>query len=113
MRGKGISYWLCQVLDLNHYFCPDQSPGIIRAAQQYGVSQRIMDLCTFDVTRNPWRCGGLFDAIITDPPCTYICLIESILYSLQLLDGVRAGAKRLGRKNPNWKPSEKFIANRL
>ncbi|KAH8982687.1 hypothetical protein EDB92DRAFT_1819775 [Lactarius akahatsu] len=40
-----------------------------------------LDLCTFDITRNPWRCGGLFDAIITDPPY-----------------GVRAGAKRLGRK---------------
>jgi len=55
--------------------------GILRAATQYGVRQRIMDLCTFDITRNPWRRGGLFDAIITDPPY-----------------GVRAGAKRLGRK---------------
>ncbi|PFH46176.1 hypothetical protein AMATHDRAFT_77781 [Amanita thiersii Skay4041] len=56
-------------------------PGVIRAAKQYGVSQRIIDLCTFDVTHNPWRCGSLFDAIVTDPPY-----------------GVRAGAKRLGRK---------------
>ncbi|KAI0705097.1 tRNA guanosine-2'-O-methyltransferase [Cerioporus squamosus] len=56
-------------------------PGIIRAAAQYGVANRIMDLCTFDVTQNPWRCGELFDAIVTDPPY-----------------GVRAGAKRLGRK---------------
>ncbi|KAH9963840.1 tRNA guanosine-2'-O-methyltransferase [Russula dissimulans] len=56
-------------------------PGIVRAAAQYGVQHRILDLCTFDITRNPWRCGGLFDAIITDPPY-----------------GVRAGAKRLGRK---------------
>ncbi|KAH8994734.1 hypothetical protein EDB86DRAFT_3064674 [Lactarius hatsudake] len=31
--------------------------------------------------KRPWRCGGLFDMIITDPPY-----------------GVRAGAKRLGRK---------------
>ncbi|KAI0320790.1 tRNA guanosine-2'-O-methyltransferase [Amylostereum chailletii] len=59
----------------------ESRPGIIRAAAQYNVDQRIVDLCTFDVTRNPWRCGGLFDAIITDPPY-----------------GVRAGAKRLGRK---------------
>ncbi|KAL1942032.1 hypothetical protein VTO73DRAFT_6562 [Trametes versicolor] len=58
-------------------------PGIIRAAAQYGVASRIMDLGTFDVTQNPWRCGELFDAIITDPPY-----------------GVRAGAKRLGRRNP-------------
>ncbi|KAJ7462237.1 tRNA guanosine-2'-O-methyltransferase [Mycena galericulata] len=56
-------------------------PGVIRAAKQYGVADRILDLCTFDVTRNPWRCGNLFDTIVTDPPY-----------------GVRAGAKRLGRK---------------
>ncbi|KAF9227411.1 tRNA guanosine-2'-O-methyltransferase [Gyrodon lividus] len=60
-----------------------KTPGIMRAAAQYGVADRIMDLCTFDVTHNPWRCGGLFDAIVTDPPY-----------------GVRAGAKRLGRKKP-------------
>ncbi|KAI0302743.1 tRNA guanosine-2'-O-methyltransferase [Russula brevipes] len=59
----------------------DAQTGIMRAAAQYGVRQRILDLCTFDITHNPWRCGGLFDAIITDPPY-----------------GVRAGAKRLGRK---------------
>ncbi|KAF9070063.1 tRNA guanosine-2'-O-methyltransferase [Rhodocollybia butyracea] len=63
MRGKG------------------STPGIFRAASQYGVSSRIVDICTFDVTNNPWRCGELFDAIVTDPPY-----------------GVRAGAKRLGRK---------------
>ncbi|KAL4078428.1 S-adenosyl-L-methionine-dependent methyltransferase [Scleroderma yunnanense] len=58
-----------------------KTPGIIRAASQYGVASRIVDLCTFDITNNPWRIGGLFDAIVTDPPY-----------------GVRAGAKRLGRK---------------
>jgi len=63
MRGKG------------------NKPGVIRAAAQYGVASRVLDLCTFDVTRNPLRRGELFDAIITDPPY-----------------GVRAGAKRLGRK---------------
>ncbi|KAF8627791.1 hypothetical protein AX15_004218 [Amanita polypyramis BW_CC] len=56
-------------------------PGIIRAAAQYGTSSRVLDLCTFDVTQYPWRLGELFDAIVTDPPY-----------------GVRAGAKRLGRK---------------
>ncbi|KAJ3861827.1 hypothetical protein EV359DRAFT_83946 [Lentinula novae-zelandiae] len=53
------------------------TPSVFRAASQYGVTPRIIDICTFDVTNNPWRCGGLFDAIT---------------------DGVRAGAKRLGRK---------------
>ncbi|TFY66268.1 hypothetical protein EVG20_g4821 [Dentipellis fragilis] len=64
----------------------EQQPGIRRAAAQYGVEKRVIDLCTFDVTHNPWRCGGFFDAIITDPPY-----------------GVRAGAKRLGRKK-DWVP---------
>ncbi|KAF8348221.1 tRNA guanosine-2'-O-methyltransferase [Amanita rubescens] len=68
MRGKG------------------KPPGVIRAAIQYGISSRILDICTFDVTQSPWRLGELFDAIVTDPP------IETAL------DGVRAGAKRLGRK---------------
>ncbi|KAK2467888.1 hypothetical protein APHAL10511_000183 [Amanita phalloides] len=63
MRGKG------------------KPPGVIRAATQYEISSKILDLCTFDVTQNPWRLGELFDAIVTDPPY-----------------GVRAGAKRLGRK---------------
>ncbi|KAK7676869.1 hypothetical protein QCA50_020205 [Cerrena zonata] len=64
----------------------EEVPGIRRAAAQYEVADRIVDLSTFDVTQNPWRCGDLFDAIITDPPY-----------------GVRAGAKRLGRKKPTKK----------
>ncbi|KAG8902874.1 hypothetical protein FRB99_004002 [Tulasnella sp. 403] len=55
------------------------SLGVMRAASQYNVAQRILDCATFDITYNPWRTGGLFDAIITDPPY-----------------GVRAGAKRIG-----------------
>ncbi|EIN11648.1 RNA methylase [Punctularia strigosozonata HHB-11173 SS5] len=66
MRGKGAI---------------NQTTGIRRAAEQYGVSQRIMDLSTFDMTHHPWRKGSIFDAIVTDPPY-----------------GVRAGAKRLGRR---------------
>ncbi|CAE6483335.1 unnamed protein product [Rhizoctonia solani] len=62
--------------------CIDTTPGIQKAAAQYGVLPRILDLCTFDVTQGPLRRGGLFDAIVTDPPY-----------------GVRAGAKRLGRKD--------------
>jgi len=59
----------------------DSSSGIIRSANQYGVASRIVDLITMDVTQHPWRSGSLFDAIVTDPPY-----------------GIRAGAKRLGRK---------------
>ncbi|KAG6850972.1 hypothetical protein H0H93_005841 [Arthromyces matolae] len=74
MRGKG------------------KRPGILSAASQYGTESRILDLCTFDVTKNPWRCGGLFDAIVTDPPY-----------------GVRAGAKRLGRKKELSEEKQKLM----
>ncbi|KAI0730326.1 tRNA guanosine-2'-O-methyltransferase [Fomitopsis betulina] len=79
----------------------EKQPGIIRAAAQYGVARRIVDLCVFDVTRNPLRCGELFDAIITDPPY-----------------GVRAGAKRLGRKprsdhQPRTQPTQAFVSKRV
>lgn len=76
----------------------------MRAAAQYGVEKRIMDLCTFDVTHNPLRCGGFFDAIITDPPCKCASCVPMEDYMLIYrycgcnTDGVRAGAKRLGRK---------------
>jgi len=86
-------------------FTPEAQPGIMRAAAQYGVRQRILDLCTFDITQNPWRCGALFDAIITDPPCKLSSHLrkrnEHLIMSASDLfpvDGVRAGAKRLGRK---------------
>jgi len=75
-----------------------KTPGIIRAASQYGVVSRIMDLCTFDVTNNPWRIGGLFDAIVTDPPCNVIIMRLKRCDLYCSADGVRAGAKRLGRK---------------
>ena len=83
----------------------------MRAAAQYGVQQRIMDLCTFDVTRNPWRCGELFDAIITDPPCKRQTSVKFQLADA-IPDGVRAGAKRLGRKTPLARPSQQYVANR-
>jgi len=71
--------------------------GVIRAAAQYGVVSRILDLCTFDVTWNPWRCGELFDAIITDPPY-----------------GVRAGAKQLGRKKePSLEQQAAYLEHQI
>lgn len=88
---------------------PEKSPGVIRAATQYGTASRIIDLATFDVTHNPWRCGELFDSIVTDPPCTFFKLPSLyhlfMVVLLTLLDGVRAGAKRLGRKKelPDYK----------
>ncbi|RXK40763.1 hypothetical protein M231_02015 [Tremella mesenterica] len=61
--------------------------GILENADQYGLSDQILDLLTFDVTRAPLRRGGWVDAIITDPPY-----------------GVRAGAKRQGKRNPEKRP---------
>ena len=51
--------------------CLEKTPGVIRAATQYGVASRLVDLSVFDLTHHPWRCGDLFDAIVTDPPCAY------------------------------------------
>ncbi|KAJ2608780.1 hypothetical protein H4S08_004322 [Coemansia sp. RSA 1365] len=56
--------------------------GINANLKQYQLQDRVLDTVVFDVCHNPWRNGALFDAIVTDPPY-----------------GVRAGAKRLGRKN--------------
>lgn len=56
--------------------------GIVRSAEQYGVQHHLLDSLCFDVTQHPFRSGELFDAIVTDPPY-----------------GVRAGAKRIGRKD--------------
>lgn len=55
--------------------------NISSSAAQYGVLPQIVDTPMFDLTQHPFRTGELFDAIVTDPPY-----------------GVRAGAKRLGRK---------------
>jgi len=71
MRGKG------------------EIPGIYRAADQYGLRSLVMDCATFDVTRSPWRCGDIFDGIVTDPPY-----------------GVRAGAKRLGGRDETLPPRD-------
>ncbi|CEH15042.1 trna isopentenyltransferase [Ceraceosorus bombacis] len=59
--------------------------GIDAAAQQYGLAQNLVGLWTADITNSPLRKGigtGIFDAIVTDPPY-----------------GVRAGAKKLGRRD--------------
>ena len=76
-------------------------PGVMRSAKQYGVEAQFLDCLTFDVTRNPLRRGGWIDAIITDPPCK---LSTAKYIFADHLDGVRAGAKRLGKKETNKKP---------
>ncbi|CAO3586510.1 unnamed protein product [Absidia cylindrospora] len=54
--------------------------------EQYNLQGRVLDSLVFDVTKNPWQCDNWLDAIVTAPY------------------GVRAGAKRLGRKDEDKKP---------
>lgn len=51
--------------------------------RQYALGQHYLDVVVCDVAHNPWRVplGGMFDAIVTDPPY-----------------GVRAGAKKIGKE---------------
>src|SRR5260221_12190933 len=95
MKGKRTFFVQSQSKNLSSILT-EKSPGVIRAATQYGVESRIIDLATFDITQNPWRCGQLFDAIVTDPPCK-VSVSPSAMTKFDP-DGVRAGAKRLGRK---------------
>ncbi|KAM0756366.1 tRNA guanosine-2'-O-methyltransferase [Meredithblackwellia eburnea MCA 4105] len=66
-----------------------KTKSISHSAEQYGVTGKIIDCASFDMTQHPFRTGEIFDAIITDPPY-----------------GVRAGAKRLGRKETRRKVYE-------
>ncbi|KAK0547906.1 hypothetical protein OC846_004680 [Tilletia horrida] len=65
--------------------------GINRAANQYGLQHLVLDGLGADMTQHPWRRGGLFDAIVADPPY-----------------GIRAGAKRLGRRDIGRQREEPF-----
>ncbi|KAI9246752.1 S-adenosyl-L-methionine-dependent methyltransferase [Phascolomyces articulosus] len=55
--------------------------------EQYNLQGKVLDSLVFDVCHHPWRTKAWLDAIVTDPPY-----------------GVRAGAKRLGRKEDSKKP---------
>ncbi|KAI8146385.1 S-adenosyl-L-methionine-dependent methyltransferase [Fennellomyces sp. T-0311] len=61
--------------------------GVKSNIEQYNLQSRVLDSLVFDVCHHPWRIKGWLDAIVTDPPY-----------------GVRAGAKRLGRKEDSKKP---------
>lgn len=66
--------------------------SVFDSAAQYGIRDKVLDCCVFDLTQNPWRINGFLDAIVTDPPY-----------------GVRAGAKRLGRKDESRMRTEAYI----
>ncbi|CAO3638258.1 unnamed protein product [Cunninghamella echinulata] len=60
--------------------------GVKANIEQYSLQGRVLDSLVFDVCHHPWRCDNWIDAIVTAPY------------------GVRAGAKRLGRKDEVNKP---------
>ncbi|CAG8511437.1 11645_t:CDS:2 [Acaulospora colombiana] len=73
---------------------------VVKSASQYDVLPRILDCCTFDITRSPFRTGGFLDAIISDPPCKsydekrlFYSSLEKMEYVLARsdLDGQRCG----------------------
>ncbi|OZJ04374.1 hypothetical protein BZG36_03199 [Bifiguratus adelaidae] len=66
--------------------------SITANVEQYNLASLVLDQLTFDITHHPWRAVPLFDAIVTDPPY-----------------GVRAGAKRLGRKDPTKQSTQPRI----
>ncbi|PWN34696.1 tRNA guanosine-2'-O-methyltransferase [Meira miltonrushii] len=68
------------------------SLGILRSAKQYGTEHLFIDSLCFDVTQHPLRKGGLFDAIVADPPY-----------------GIRAGAKKLGKRRGEKMRDEPFM----
>ena len=83
MRGKGTLIIISYGPEHTFFYLtlyPEKIPGVIRAAAQYGVASRLVDLSVFDLTHHPWRCGGLFDAIVTDPPCSSGLFIRCFIY---------------------------------
>ncbi|KAJ9480264.1 tRNA (guanine(10)-N2)-methyltransferase [Pseudozyma hubeiensis] len=83
--------------------------GVVKSATQYGIRNHILDTVVFDMTQAPWRKDllfpldseephgelkqsvGIVDGIVADPPY-----------------GVRAGAKRLGKRDPEKQRLEGF-----
>ncbi|KAI8388392.1 uncharacterized protein BYT42DRAFT_559919 [Radiomyces spectabilis] len=60
--------------------------GVKTNIKQYNLQGRVLDSLVFDICHHPWRTRSWLDAIVTAPY------------------GVRAGAKKLGRKDESKKP---------
>jgi tRNA (guanine10-N2)-methyltransferase len=80
---------------------------------QYDLGDRVLDTLTFDICHNPWRIDNWLDAIVTDRKCSLSLFTAPLVLSLILRIiapyGVRAGAKKLGRKES----SKKTVAMRM
>ena len=96
--------------------------SIVTNAEQYGLENRVLDSAVFDMTvcprvsptvctladskspqQHPFRSGEIFDAIITDREnILLLSLVSPTDATIPTAPyGVRAGAKRLGRKTPS------------
>ncbi|OAD75428.1 hypothetical protein PHYBLDRAFT_132663, partial [Phycomyces blakesleeanus NRRL 1555(-)] len=64
-----------------------KNDGVKANIEQYSLQGRVLDSLVFDVCHHPWRTKAWLDAIVTEAPY-----------------GVRAGAKKLGRKDETKTP---------
>lgn len=79
--------------------------GIVKSATQYGVQDRILDTVVFDMTQPPWR-KNLLDPIHPVPLTSRLGVVDGIVADPPY--GVRAGAKRLGKRDPEKQRSDPF-----
>jgi tRNA (guanine10-N2)-methyltransferase len=77
---------------------------------QYDLGDRVLDTLTFDICHNPWRIDNWLDAIVTDRKLMFatvmVCIGQHsnpLTLPLPAPYGVRAGAKKLGRKENSKK----------
>lgn len=77
---------------------------------QYDLGDRVLDTLTFDICHNPWRIDNWLDAIVTDRKFKIRLVFATMVHANNVLwvylapYGVRAGAKKLGRKETSKKP---------
>ncbi|GAC72122.1 putative RNA methylase [Moesziomyces antarcticus T-34] len=84
--------------------------GIVKSATQYGVRDHILDTVVFDMTQNPWRKDLLFPLHAEETPSKDQKPPSGVVHGI-VADppyGVRAGAKRLGKRDPEKQRSEPF-----
>lgn len=86
-----------QIPSRSRIVCVTGPPGIHLSASQYGVLDCIVDLLIFDVTKNPWRIGGMFDASVPSSlPLPFLLSSERLLPSFDLFQH--------RNRPPLWRP---------
>ncbi|SNX85505.1 related to TRM11 - Catalytic subunit of an adoMet-dependent tRNA methyltransferase complex [Melanopsichium pennsylvanicum] len=85
--------------------------GIVKSASQYGVRDHILDTVVFDMTQNPWRKDLLFPVDVDNKQTEQISKRSKGVVDGIVADppyGVRAGAKRLGKRDPEKQRTEPY-----